>query len=487
MNFVHRLCQRKYLLITLCFILLINLSLFLNDTNILFASLIIIPLCFTFYLLFFNNQILLYLLAFLVPLSIPVNIIYGSQISFPSEIIIVILTVFIFVKNIHSFSFNKKKLFHPLTILILIHICWVAIACVFSSIPLVSFKRLFLLISFITVFYFGFANAFKHPDDYLKIFFIYVIGTVVPVIVALFFLYHHNFRITADTQMTKPFFTDHAILGACMAFVTPFIIIKFFNSKGKIKLFTFILFLIVLVGLIFSYSRAAWISLCVAGLLYLFVLLKTKMPGLLLMTSGLFFIVFVFRNDIESYLKENKAVSNRDLVQHIQSVGNIKSDASNTERINRWKSAWRMFLERPFTGFGPGTYQFVYGRFQSHNDMTRISTYKGDKGGCHSEYLTSLSETGLPGFIILLAIVFTSIQTSIKNIYHSTGKTRQLMLSAFLGLITFYFHGLFNNFLDSDKIALLVIGSWGIIIWCDIQLTKSVYKKNELKITEISV
>lgn len=202
------------------------------------------------------------------------------------------------------------------------------------------------------------------------------------------------------------------------------------------------------------------------------------MPVILLMVSTFFFLVFIFRNEIETYSKANDAVSNKDLFQHIRSVGNVKSDASNTERINRWKSAGRMFADRPFTGFGPGTYQFIYGRYQSHSDLTRISTFSGDKGSCHSEYLTYLSETGLPGFIIFLFTVLLSFQIALKNIYKSSGIIKSLMISALLGLITFFVHGLFNNFIDSDKMALLVIGSYSVLMWGDIFISNEQIKNN---------
>ncbi|MFI5222064.1 MAG: O-antigen ligase family protein [Bacteroidia bacterium] len=483
MAFVRILWHRKYLLVTCCFILLLSSSFFFKEHDFLIAVLSVIPIGVACYLFFFENKNLYLLLAFIVPLSIPLNILSGSQISFPSELIMGILAIYLLIKNIFTFSIDKKIWVHPLTYLVLLDLCWMTVASLFSSMPTVSCKRLLVRTCFITVFYFGFASLVKNPVNYLKLFLFFAMGSVVPAISSLIFLYQHDFIIMADTQMTKPFFTDHAVWGACMAFIIPFIFFHFFYSRGFLKWMILFLLIIVFAGLIFSFSRAAWISLCVAGIGYLFVLLKIRMPLLLLITVSVFFILFVFRSNIETYLKANDAVSNKDLVQHVQSVGNIKSDASNTERINRWKSAWRMFLERPFTGFGPGTYQFVYGRFQSHTDMTRISTFNGDKGGCHSEYLTSLSETGLPGFIILLLLALTSIQISIKNIYRSKGKTKQLILSAYLGLITFYFHGLFNNFIDTDKMALLVIGAWGIILWCDVRLSAEEKNADSIKIS----
>ena len=81
-------------------------------------------------------------------------------------------------------------------------------------------------------------------------------------------------------------------------------------------------------------------------------------------------------------------------------MSNITTDASNLERINRWKSALRLFAERPTLGWGPGTYQFEYASYQNYYEKTIISTNSGNKGNAHSEYLSILAESGWPGLLV---------------------------------------------------------------------------------------
>ena len=40
-------------------------------------------------------------------------------------------------------------------------------------------------------------------------------------------------------------------------------------------------------------------------------------------------------------LESNKQDSSSNLTEHVESISNVSSDASNLERINRWKSAGR--------------------------------------------------------------------------------------------------------------------------------------------------
>ena len=197
--------------------------------------------------------------------------------------------------------------------------------------------------------------------------------------------------------------------------------------------------------------------------------------GILSILVGLFLYNY---SSVYSEMRLNSVKYSEEFSQHLVSVTNLKNDASNRERINRWVCAVRMFEEKPIFGFGPGTYQFQYGKYQTNEFTTRISTHRGDKGNAHSEYLMFLSETGIIGFIIFLLLVLKSFQVGFKLV---NSKIKQedsiLVFSAILGLTTFYVHGLFNAFSDSPKMAILFLGSLGILVFID-----NKYKKESLKI-----
>jgi len=100
-------------------------------------------------------------------------------------------------------------------------------------------------------------------------------------------------------------------------------------------------------------------------------------------------VVFLFINRIEiiDKLSKNKQDSSVKLSDHIKSMSNIATDASNLERINRWNSAIAMYKERPVLGWGPGTYMFQYAPFQKARDKTIISTNFAEGGNAHSEFI----------------------------------------------------------------------------------------------------
>jgi O-antigen ligase len=158
-------------------------------------------------------------------------------------------------------------------------------------------------------------------------------------------------------------------------------------------------------------------------------------------------------------MEKNKQDAKGGLVQHVESVSNVATDASNLDRINRWNCALLMFADRPVFGYGPGTYQFVYSPFQKSYEKTVISTNTGNRGTAHSEYLLILSEEGLLGGLSLLVIFSLIVYFALQNMKIVKDKElRFLNLLLFLGIVTYMAHAFFNNFLDTDKAA---IPFWG--------------------------
>jgi O-antigen ligase len=157
---------------------------------------------------------------------------------------------------------------------------------------------------------------------------------------------------------------------------------------------------------------------------------------------------------------ENKETS---LFFHASTITDLKTDESNRERLNRWSCAWRMFQDRPLTGFGPGSYEFVYGPYQLSTEMTRISTYEGILGDAHSEFFTALSEQGFPGFALFVISVLIILHTGIKD-----PVIRILSSGLLCGLFTFFVHSFVNDFLDIEKAAILIFGFMGMIVALDV-------------------
>ncbi len=233
------------------------------------------------------------------------------------------------------------------------------------------------------------------------------------------------------------------------------------NYSKTVKFFIAFLMLVFTLGIIFSYTRAAWLSLAVAAALGVVYLLKIKLAPLLLSGVVMLGLFFAFKSDVVTMLEKNRQDSSNNLTEHVQSMSNVSSDASNLERINRWQSALRMFQDKPFFGWGPGTFAFQYAPFQNSKEKTIISTNAGNAGNAHSEYIGPLAEQGVFGMIAFIAIILcVYYKSSLLYIRLTNKRKKTIVLVTLLGFTTYVVHGFLNNFLDTDKAA---VPFWGFL------------------------
>ncbi len=439
----------------------------------------LIPVLFLILLLFiFSLDKLLLLIVFLTPLSINLS---DSElnlgVSLPTEPLLFAVMLLFIIRVIYDGGFDGKITRHPVSIAIIAYLLWIFISSLTSSMPLVSFKFLLSKLWFILPFYFIGTQFFKDYKNLRRFVWAYIFSFL---IVIFYTIYKHSLygfdEQTAHWVMT-PFYNDHTAYGALLAMFTPFTLVFSFDKKlSKIqRLLSSFVFIIFIIAIVLSYSRAAWVSLAFS--LIVFLILKLKINYKIVVTAIVVIvgIYLLYRFEIFMTLEKNKQDTSKDYMEHIQSISNISTDASNLERINRWQCALRMFKEKPLFGWGPGTYQFKYAPFQLSQEKTIISTNAGDRGNAHSEYIGPLAESGVFGLISVLAIIVLISYTAVKVYKRSESKdVKFIVLSAIISLYTYFVHGFLNNFLDTDKAS---VPFWGLI---SMIVALDVYHRNKI-------
>lgn len=421
-------------------------------------------------------DLLLTAVAFLTPLSTSLQELgiynpMGVEMALPTEPLLFGLMLIAWIRMLSDKELFKDLYKHPISILIAIYLLWLLITSISSSMPLVSFKLFITRLWFISSFYvLGFA-WFQNKNNIHRFVKAYLAGLC---LVALYTILQHatkGFEHEAAHWVMSPFFKDHTSYGMALALLLPFSVylIKWNTQKGWGVLFSVVTALLI-IALVLSYTRAAWLSVLAAVCVY--VVLKLRIRFSLLLTLISFFVAFVlmFQTDILMVLEKNSQDSSDSFIEHVQSMSNVSTDASNLERINRWKSALRLFEERPHLGWGAGTYQFNYAPYQNYYEKTIISTNAGNMGNAHSEYLSALAETGWPGLLIFLGLVVV-IFTKAIVLYHKLEdeKEQRVLLACILGLVTYFTHAGLNNFLDMDKASVPIWAFVAIIVVLDLR------------------
>ena len=465
----------QFLLLFLSFLFIGVNGYFLFHGNYYFS---LLPLAVSVvYFSFYKTKELLFFVILCTPFSLNLEQLALGNVGFylPTEPILFGLMILLSIKAFLRGTYDKKLLNHPITLSVFFYLFWMGITAFTSSNPIVSVKFLIAKLWFVIPLFFYLIIVFRKKENMYRVVWLYLISLSVVVLITLVRHYTWGFDQKAAHWIMSPFYKDHTSYGAIVAFYIPLSIGLLYRKKNSaIIQYILILFLVILsVGLLYSYTRAAWVSLVAA--LGVWVLFKLKIHVKYVVLLALFggFVGYQYYTDISIALSKNKTDSSENISKHIESISNVSTDASNLERINRWNCAIRMFQERPVFGWGPGTYAFEYAPFQHSSEITVISTNFGNRGNAHSEYLGALSEMGVLGlcsFFVLLFFVFYKGSKLFIELEDKELKT--LLLSVMLALVSYFAHGVLNNYLDTDKASVPVWTCFAIIVAIDIYHSK---------------
>ena len=434
----------------------------------------LIPLVLLVILLAFAKlNYLVLAIVFMAPVSVNLEGlgIDGFGLYLPTEPLLIGVMLFFILKLLNNDSMDKRILVHPVSWCIYTYLIWTLITCFTSSHILISFKYLISRAWFIVTFFFISVKLFKDKKNLDRYFWFYIFPLF---FVMLYTMTRHamnGFEHDPAHWVMTPFFNDHTSYGAALAFTLPMFLGMFFTDKLKstTKVLLIPALAIFCAALVLSYTRAAWVSLAAAAAVGVIMYFRVKLSLLFSVTAIGAFLLFFTVDQLLMDLERNDQDSSESFSEHVESSFNISTDASNLERLNRWGSAIRMFEERPIVGWGPGTYAFEYAPFQRASDRTIITTDSGDMGTAHSEYLGPLSEKGLFGPFVYLAIIISVTISAFRVVYSlPNGHLKMLAVTAYLGLFTYYVHGILNNFLDTDKISCLFWGFSAMIVALDL-------------------
>lgn len=418
----------------------------------------------------------------ILPFSFDLEVLPGTNLAFLSEPLALLLTPVFFVllwqRRKSTTLFQRGLFFCSLVFLLPMLFSYF-----FSALPLVSLK--FMAVNFIYLVCGAFLPYLLLEEKQVslrEIIFALVFGLSLIMIYSFLNYAYLGFLPGTNSALSRPFFKDHTIFSAVLALTVP---LGFFQhslandsrQKMQYKIWIVLMFLAILI----SSSRAAWVSVILAWTLFFLIRAGLRLYQLFFFILVIASLIVLNLRSIETYVYSNRNDSNRfqsSLKEQALSVTNITNDVSNLERINRWKCALRMGRDMPLTGYGPGTYQFMYLPYQLNSEMTRISVQsqfyvKEGKGGtAHSEYLLSLAESGVPGLLSWFFLIFVIFIQSFFFIAGNADRQKKYLATLLLtGLTSYFIHGFFNNFLNTIN--------FGIYFWLMIGMLMFLFSKKE--------
>lgn len=413
---------------------------------------------------------LLILVVVCLPLSFEVPLSDSVNINVPSEPLLALVVLVIIWDTLLTPGYIKQLVTKENAWILPLLLCFI-ITTAFSALPLVSIKFSIVNLTYLLVFYVWQKSLFaRQPNFFIKLLGLYSISLLAVLSFSIFQFQQYDWNPVTIRGIFRPFYKDNTIFGATSAILASFWLAYSINTKlMTTKILLFALGLIFLAGVLLSTSRAAVLSLIFSGITAVMLMVRIRIKHITIITGITLLTLVLFRSPIYNFMDKNKHLSHGDqfrYIEQLESSGNIRSDISNVERLNRWAAALGMFTERPINGFGPGTYQFTYIPYQKEKFMNPLTVKdpwhipENSGGTAHSEYMLALSEMGILGLLALMLLLSHWVWIAfVKSRVHPQ---RASVIIGFIAIATYLFHSLFNNFLSTDKFAFLF---WGIAAW----------------------
>jgi len=203
-------------------------------------------------------------------------------------------------------------------------------------------------------------------------------------------------------------------LGAYLAMVIPLAVDRVTELRriGRQKLYLIALLGVLLSALAFSASRAAFVALVIA--LMVWAVLKTKAQGnfcrwILMVVAVSLFII------ISGRLVERKAQPGP--VTRMASLANWK-EPNIASRLEGWKVALIMVEKRPLLGYGLDTFGLHFRRFMP-DGYEKLTKQNGNPAYAHNELLQKAATTGLLGVGIYLWLIISMVWIGWRTAYRT--------------------------------------------------------------------
>ncbi len=399
-----------------------------------------------------------FLMIACLPLSVEVELPGGLATDFVSEPLMWLLTLVSVVWFARHWRGADAGFFvHPITLALFAHLAWISVTVVTAQLPVVSLKFLLAKGWYVVVFY---ALAYRLLDNrkaFLALIWSFFIPLAVTVIIVLARHAAVGFAFDGTNYVMGPFYRNHVIYACVQAVFLPFLWYgTYFYRRWSAPWWVLTSgIVLLLVGINFAYTRAAYVALLAAVGLY-WVIRWRLMKLVLVLGFALMMSFYALLSRGDNWLlfapDYERTVTHSRFDNLLEATTKLE-DISIMERVYRWVAASYMIQDKPLTGFGPGSFYFFYQKYTVSSFKTYVSK-NPERSGLHNYYLMTTVEQGLPGLLFFLLMVSTVLLYG-EYRYHRTPDVdnRRMLLAALLSFALINLLMLMNDFVETDKIG----------------------------------
>lgn len=219
-------------------------------------------------------------------------------------------------------------------------------------------------------------------------------------------------------------FDNPNILSVYLVMILPFALYMMISATARrAKLLGAISVGSVMLCIVLTWSRGAWIAAILSVMLFLLIYSKKTFRYIIFGIVSVPFISFFLPQSI---------------IRRFTSIGNL-SDSSTLYRVYTWKGSLKLIEDHFISGIGYGT--------NAYREMYPQYAYAGIEAAEHSHslYLQILVGTGIIGLIAFVAVMFLFAQMNLEHIRDTKDASGRLIAnSAFCSVISALIFGVFD-------------------------------------------
>jgi len=330
-----------------------------------------------------------------------------------------------------TFRYSRAHLFF------LIYILVTAAATVFSISPQVSFvgwfmryDGLFSTITYGLLFLLAY-NFFFERERIIDLLQILMVATFFVSIYGYFEFFDFSIlpELAADSSRIASLWGNPGYLGGFLALTIPIsaALAVAGDKFPKVKWPALINVIVATPILVLSHTRSAWIGVAVA-IVILAVIYFKKIEFKSAIAFGLAFILLF------SFLTIGSMSSSSTMAAKSSKVTQV--NAESRARFMYWRVAVDAMVKRPILGYGPDTFNYVYGQNRPA-DWLKIDTERAPVDKVHNDFLQVGVGSGFIGLLAYIALLLVIIFGLVRKVRKSNNEENVLVVAAFLGIISY--------------------------------------------------
>ncbi len=413
-----------------------------------------------------------WVLFIFLPLSTELNITPQLGLDFPDELLLMLLTGIAIIKMIHQpkwFPISLKH--HPLFMVLAVYLFWLVISCLYSVEPVLSIKYFLAKTWYIIPFVVLPQIILNSQNRIQKMALCLLVPMLFVVIQTLARHYFYQFSFENVQKTMSPFFRNHVNYSSMLVCLLPvgwcvWKLTPIDHPQRKWILFGLV---IGLTGLIFAYSRGAWIAL-VTGISAVWFIQKKMMQVVIIIAVLGVIISTAWLVTDKNYMRftpdHDHTIFHTDFSEHMRATVEM-NDVSTAERFYRWVAGARMLAEKPVTGFGPNTFYLHYRPYTVSRFETWVSDNK-EHSTVHNYFILVALEQGVIG-LILFCVLYFGMLLHVQKLYHQLQSRfyRTIALTTGIVLTMIGVINCMSDMIETDKIGSLFWLCLGMVVLLD--------------------